>query len=117
MKYLKYTISLLLIGLCISFSVYFLLPSATKFTVVNESGEPLAVTAFWLNEHKSLGRISVGDQITFEVNKEASIRFDATFEDGSVLSSEDAYFTSGAGQIEARVNKRSISINYMFEEE
>ena len=82
-----------------------------RFIVKNESNVSVRVTAHWREETRTLGQLSPGDELEFEVNDEAAMEFQAVSTSGLALSSKPAvYFTSGT-VTSAIITESSIEIS------
>lgn len=84
------------LGFCLL--VYLAVPyvATPKFIVKNDTNFSIQITAHWRDKNKSLGQLSPGSELEFEVNDEAAMKFKVEFPEGRVLSSSPAvYFTSG----------------------
>lgn len=102
---------LLLIGL--GMLAYMAAPylATPRSSVVNATGSPVQVTAYWRNESKPLGYISPNQVVTFTVNAEGAISFRAKYGDGKEVASDGMYFTS-ATSIEARITESALELRY-----
>jgi len=96
---LKYLIRLeiTIVVILVIAAIVFVLPSFTeaRFVLNNQSSQAVRLTAFWRDQHKKLGEIVPGAQQEFSVDDEAGMHFSAEFADGSSITSEPIYFTSG----------------------
>lgn len=82
-----------------------------KFTVKNQSGVSVEVTAYWREQSRNLGTLSPGEERVFEVNDEAAMQFQAVYPGGQVITSSPAvYFTSGTTVL-AVVTESSIEVS------
>lgn len=82
-----------------------------KFSVINQSHEPVNMTVEWREKSRDLETVVPGESIDFRINDEAAATFTADYPDGEKFISSPIYFTSGIG-IHARVTKRGIEVGY-----
>ena len=103
----------ILFVLLISWLSYTVAPyvATPAFTVINETDGAVEVTATWRDQSKSFGSIDSRQRVEFEVSAEAAMSFTASFANGTVLSSEPIYFTSGLA-ITATIQDERIDVTY-----
>lgn len=97
---------------CLGAALYLLTPVITtpSFTIHNNTPHPAAVTATWRDRQKSLGTLPPSASVTFTVNDEAAMQFEATLADGTRIDSETpVYFTAGT-RVEARITPERIEL-------
>ena len=105
------TAIVLLVGiLAIVVAPYFLEP---KFVVANESSNDVYVSAHWRDKERDIGIIQSGSKYTFSVSDEAAMRFVVRYDDGSVVESDEIYFTSGS-VVYAKITDTAVKIDYDF---
>jgi hypothetical protein len=85
--------------------------SAPMFRVSNLSSAPVRVTARWRDNQKPLGVIDAAASITFDLNDEAAILFQAQFPDGKMITSSEIYFTAGI-TVQADITATAIVVGY-----
>lgn len=83
----------------------------SHFVVENVSPSNVIVVAKWREEELVLGNIGVKEKIEFKLYAEASMVFIATYPNGSTISSEPIYFTSGT-DVEATIFSDKINTGY-----
>lgn len=103
-----------LFGFAVALAIVYLTLShfdKSNFMVKNASSKEVFVVAKWRENELELGYIGIKEKLEFNLNAEASMTFIVTYPNGSVVSSEPIYFTSGV-DVEATIFDNKVKADY-----
>lgn len=86
-----------------------------RFDVINQTDQPVTVSAHWRDKTRDIGQIPPLSTQRFRVDEEAAMRISVRYQDGHEQSGEPIYFTRGL-VIRVTITPEGVDLRYDFDQ-